>query len=65
MQCVCGEPKLAKSKQCEACFKRSLERTVWPVHDVLQAMVDRSSFVAVGRVLEVSDNAVRKRLKNH
>lgn len=63
--CKCGATKLTKSKQCEACFKRSLERIVWPSHDALEAMVAKSSYLAVGRFLGVSDNAVRKRLKNH
>lgn len=63
--CLCGATKLTKSKQCEACFKKSLERIVWPSHDALEAMVAKSSYLAVGRLLGVSDNAVRKRLKNH
>ena len=63
--CGCGEPKLVKSKQCEACFKRSLERTIWPEHDILQAMVNRTSYRAVAQILGVSDKAVSNRLKRH
>lgn len=64
-QCECGAIKLSKSPKCVDCARKAAERTFWPEHDVLQAMVDRSSFVAVGRVLGISDNAVRKRLRNH
>lgn len=63
--CECGAVKLKKSTRCEKCYKRSLERTVWPATDELVAMVEGSSFLAVASVLGVSDNAVRKRIRNH
>lgn len=63
--CKCGATKLVKSPQCEKCHKATLERIAWPSTDELVAMVEESSFVAVARVLGVSDNAVRKRIKNH
>lgn len=37
----------------------------WPDHDILKQMVNESSYLQVGKHLGVSDNAVRKRLKNH
>lgn len=38
-------------------------KIVWPSHEVLAKMVAESNYSAVGRVLGVSDNAIRKRLK--
>lgn len=63
--CVCGARKLSKSPRCDSCYRKSLERTVWPDVDELKSMVAGSSYLAVGRLLGVSDNAVRKRIKNH
>lgn len=63
--CLCGKQKLSKSPRCEACYKKSLERTVWPDVEELKSMVAESSYSAVGRLLGVSDNAVRKRLRIH
>lgn len=63
--CGCGEQKLSKSPRCESCYKKSLERTVWPDVEELKSMVAESSYSAVGRLLGVSDNAVRKRLRIH
>lgn len=47
------------------CFYRFNEKVSWPEHRELLKMVDESNFSVVGRILGVSDNAVRKRLKNH
>lgn len=63
--CKCGIVKLIKSPQCEKCYKKTLERIEWPSIDELLTMVVGSSYSAVGRFLGVSDNAVRKRIKNH
>ena len=37
----------------------------WPSTDQLIKMVNEASYVKVGELLGVSDNAVRKRIKNH
>lgn len=63
--CACGNVKLIKSPQCEGCHKKSLERIVWPSTEELLAMIQATSFYATGKKLGVSDNAVRKRIKNH
>lgn len=63
--CKCGAAKLKKSPQCEKCHKATLERIVWPSTEELIAMVEETSFLATARVLGVSDNAIRKRIKNH
>ena len=40
------------------------EKIAWPADLILVAMIRESSMVATGRALVVSDNAVRKRLRN-
>lgn len=47
------------------CAMSAREVVDWPPAAVLVKMVDSTSYCAVGRVLGVSDNAVRKRIKNH
>jgi hypothetical protein len=66
--CTCGIPIGQKSKTCRSC--RSYEmphptKITWPATDTLHRMVAESSYLAVGKKLGVSDNAVRKRLRNH
>lgn len=38
-------------------------KIIWPSHELLTKMLEESNFSSVGRVLGVSDNAIRKRLK--
>ena len=70
------EPKLcadcsvqisAKSKRCGACFHKQAFphafKIEWPTNDDLLEMLKTSNFSAVARKLGVSDNAIRKRLK--
>lgn len=47
------------------CFKKSLVVTDWPDPEIVLFRIVHSSFVEVGKQLGVSDNAVRKRLRNH
>lgn len=48
-----------------ACAAKGREKVDWPGHAQLVEMVRATNFLAVGRALGVSDNAVRKRLKKH
>jgi hypothetical protein len=61
--CACGAVIHAKAKQCVACSHESQKRIVWPPRAEVEALVASSSFSAAGRVLGVSDNAVRKFLR--
>ena len=69
--CTCGEEKWAKSVRCLGCeYNRRLGRPSklptkisWPPDQELLEMVNTTSFLATGRILGVSDNAVRKRLR--
>lgn len=63
--CDCGTEIQSASTQCMSCYAKSQEVIEWPPIEVLIAMVAKSNYSAVGRELGVSDNAVRKRIKNH
>ena len=55
-----------RSKRCNSCSTKSRSRTTqiqWPEHDELLRLVNDIGYSATGRMLGVSDNAVRKRLK--
>lgn len=61
----CQKPCSGKGRRCEKCYRQSLEKVGWPEPERLQTMVKDSSYIQVGKKLGVSDNAVRKRLRNH
>lgn len=63
----CGKGILPESTQCKSCYGKAREKTKidWPSVEELYKMVHETSYKEVGRKLGVSDNAVRKRLKNH
>jgi hypothetical protein len=51
--------------RCLEHHRRSIEKILWPTTAELIELVSKSNFLQVGKMLGVSDNAVRKRLKNH
>jgi hypothetical protein len=61
---LCGGTKDRKAKTCAVCRDRR-SKINWPDSARLLQMVQETSYLAVGRELGVSDNAVRKRLKRH
>lgn len=66
--CECGESKQKDSKQCKACYdlaKLANTKVDWPSTQELLDRVKATSYTQVGKELGVSDNAVRKRIKNH
>lgn len=68
--CVCGKEKTSKdAKHCHDCYLQerknfiNLTENPWPpVEDVL-SWLESSSFIAVGKKIGVSDNAVRNYIK--
>lgn len=64
-KCECGEIIRRRSRRCKLCHQASQEKIIWPDVNTLKQMVDASSYWAIGKSLGVSDNAVRKRIKNH
>lgn len=67
----CSKKISRKAKRCKDCVKKEnaklggLEKIKWPATENLIQMVKISSYAEVGRQLGVSDNAVRKRVRNH
>jgi len=67
-KCSCGKRIGKKSKSCNSCEARTRKRTFkinWPKTEELQKILKSSNYSEVGRQLGVSDNAIRKRIKNH
>lgn len=62
---LCSGPATRRDSLCTRCHHANLERVAWPDTETLKALVAGSSYSAVARSLGVSDNAVRKRLRNH
>ena len=65
--CSCGNPKGKSSKLCQKCAgsQPRKKRIDWPEITELKAMVHNLGYSGAGRELGVSDNAVRKHIKNH
>ena len=63
----CSEPIGDCSTHCMSCagFLRSPTKIKWPEHEALVKMIEDSSYLAVGKKLNVSDNTVRKRIRNY
>lgn len=60
----CGQQKLRKAKSCMACSRKAYQKLDWNSVDLPKLLADNNgNFSAVGRLLGVSDNAVRKQLK--
>lgn len=63
--CSCGKEKTYKAKCCLDCSKKRRSKIIWPSVSELETMIQTNSHLAVGRMLGVSDNAVRKYLRKH
>jgi 5-methylcytosine-specific restriction endonuclease McrA len=65
-KCQCGKPKTLRAKLCRPCANKVPRPTKieWPDPETVRAMVEETSYLATGKALGVSDNAVRKFLKN-
>jgi len=59
----CAKPVGATSIFCNLHSKQT--KITWPATDELNLMVIKYGYSKTSRLLGVSDNAVRKRLKNH
>jgi predicted nucleic acid-binding Zn ribbon protein len=58
----CRKCAIAKARQASMALRKRIN---WPAASELIRMVQATSYVEVGRILGVSDNAVRKRIRNH
>jgi hypothetical protein len=63
--CECGTEIQKRSRRCVRCARLALARISWPQIEQLVEMIEDSSFSSVAQHLGVSDNAVRKHVKNH
>lgn len=65
--CVdCGKEISAQGLRCKSCSKKRQPNKIdWPEKGNLTKMVEETSYRVVAIKLGVSDNAVRKRIKNH
>jgi hypothetical protein len=60
---VCGNMKIKKQKTCSRlCATRKSRKVKWEEVD-LKALIEQYSFVKIGKILGVTDNAVRKRAR--
>jgi len=65
---TCFKRKVSRvNLSCRSCSAKKVNkpRIAWPEKSKLMEMVIESNYSKVGRMLGVTDNAVRKRLKNH
>lgn len=63
LTCVCGKPKQFGRNGCVSCANKP--KIDWPPMIELIELVQSNSFLRVGKMLGVSDNAVRKHLKSN
>lgn len=62
--CSCGKKKLKSSNVCEGCFHEQRRKVERPPIEQLLKEVDEIGYSATGRKYGVSDNAIRKWIKN-
>lgn len=61
----CGNTKSSKGVVCVSCQSKKQEKIEWPSVETLIEMVKAANYSIVAKQLGVSDNAIRKRIKNH
>lgn len=62
----CFKQISAGAKRCKSCKgKQNKNKIIWPNVDELKSMLLNDSYCEIARRLGVSDNAIRKRIKNH
>lgn len=64
--CECGQEKLRASSYCKSCSPRnriSKSKIEWPSDLDLLAMLAESNYSQLGKMLGVTDNAIRKHMK--
>lgn len=64
-KCACGKKIDRKAKRCVKCSRAAQFKADWPSIEELRHMVSESSYCAVAKKLGVSDNAIRKHIKNY
>lgn len=64
---ICDKKVWRKNSKCKSCALKSRNKNKinWPSNEELIEMTKNRSFLSVAKELGVSDNAIRKRLKNY
>lgn len=64
VRCSCGKEKSSpRSTRCVECSNKAKRRITYPPVDDLKSLVEAHGFTGAGKILGVSDNAIRKHLK--
>lgn len=58
--CDCGKPIYYQSIRCEKCYQIYSRKAERPDRDTLKELIRTKSFLEIGRMFNVSDNAIRK-----
>jgi len=61
--CPCGRLISKNARFCKNCANLNSRKIVWPDIQTLLSLLEKMSFVKVGKLLGVSDNAIRKHLE--
>lgn len=61
----CGKIINNRSQRCEDCEHKRQRKTEWPQRDELKELIRAQPFSAIGKIYNVSDNAIRKWCKNY
>lgn len=61
----CGKIINNRSQRCEDCEHKRQRKIEWPQRDELKELIRAQPFSAIGKMYNVSDNAVRKWCKNY
>lgn len=64
-ECNAEISKGTKTKQCESCYKKSIRKIERPSYETLKKEIEESNYSAVGRKYEVTDNTIRKWVRNY
>ncbi len=62
---TCGAIICDSATCCKKCFAKTMEKIHWPPTNELIKMINDSNYVQVGKLLGVTDKAIKKRIKNH
>lgn len=63
--CACGNKKGRKSAQCVTCQGLNCRKAIRPSKEELLELIKTTSFVQIGKMYGVTDNAVRKWCKDY
>lgn len=65
-RCIdCGKIINNRSQRCEDCEHKRQRKTEWPQRDELKKLIRAQPFSVIGKMYNVSDNAIRKWCKNY